>query len=504
LVVGTVECSLVDPDALVDQARAAMERQDSDEALRLWGTLRREFPQRAEGYVWPIHVLRQGGKLLEAEAMAAEALARFPENPEVLVQSGWLATTRQRWDEALRWWEAVRSHAPDRFEGYVGVIRAMWKLGRLDEAEALASAALDRFAGNADIGAESAWVAVNRNDWSAALQRWERTLKIEPGRRDAQIGQMKAMRCLGRAASAERLAIQALTRHPGDPDFLLEHIWCAVDRGDWTAAAARLEAAQGNLQQAGRFEETRLAVDARRLANSGARDSFVASDGSGAATDAISVSELMLSFESLGEKCDFGAVQRHYGVDPLGLLRFAFSPLDRLLAALADRFEAIGTLEDTQFSLYGDETILTMKKYGMYFHTFVYDSELWLPEKRDAFQEQQRRRLRFLKEKLIADLQEPRKIIVYSSDDRVSVDDAIRLFTALRAYGPNALLYVRPADAEHTLGTVEMVQDGLYLGHYPRLANFVAGEQPPFDLWRQMCERTYRLARSSSGGPMLD
>ena len=52
------------------------------------------------------------------------------------------------------------------------------------------------------------------------------------------------------------------------------------------------------------------------------------------------------------------------------------------------------TTEQTNTSLvYGDETILMMKKYGMYFHTFVYESELTRPEKRDAFHEQQRRRL---------------------------------------------------------------------------------------------------------------
>jgi uncharacterized membrane-anchored protein len=75
--------------------------------------------------------------------------------------------------------------------------------------------------------AEGAWVAVNRNDWGTALRRWERALEIEPERRDAQIGLMQAMRCLGRADRAELMASEALARHPGDPDFLIEHIWCA-------------------------------------------------------------------------------------------------------------------------------------------------------------------------------------------------------------------------------------------------------------------------------------
>jgi len=497
-VVGTVEYPLVNPDEMVGEAWAAMQRQDSDEALRLWRALRREFPERPDGYVWPIQVLWQNGRLDEAEVVAAEAFARFPENPDVLVQYGWIATMRQRWDEALRWWAAVRSQAPDRLDGYLWATRALWTSARFDEAEAMASEALARFPGNADLQAERAWIAINRNDWKAALHCWELVLEVEPERRGAQAGVMQALRCLGHAADAEVMASEALARHPEDPDFLAEHIWSAVDRGDWAAAASRLEAARGGLQQAGRFEEIRAAVDARRQTALGGVNSPAPAAQSNVASDEISASELMLSFESLGEKCDFGAVQRHYGVEPLGLLRFSFSPFDPLLAALEDRFEAIGALEDTGFERFRDETILIMKKYGLFFHTFVYEGELPTPEKRDAFREQQRRRLAFLKRKLIADLEEPQKICVYSSDDRTTDDDAARLFAALRAYGPNSLLYVRPSDADHPVGTVETLQEGLYIGYFTRLTDFMAEEQPPFELWRQLCERTYRLVQ---GGP---
>jgi hypothetical protein len=139
-----------------------------------------------------------------------------------------------------------------------------------------------------------------------------------------------------------------------------------------------------------------------------------------------------------------------------------------------------------------------MKKYGLIFHTFVYQSELATPEKRDAFQQQQRRRLAFLKNKLVADLEEPQKTYIYASDERAADGDVARLFAALRAYGPNSLLYVRPGDERHSAGSVEKLQDGLYAGYYPGLANFLGNEQPPFELWRQLCERTYRLAQTGA------
>src|SRR5260221_3025006 len=52
--------------------------------------------------------------------------------------------------------------------------------------------------------------------------------------------------------------------------------------------------------------------------------------------------QLMMQFESLGENCEFGLVQRRCGAEPLGLLRFASAPLPVLLAGLRARFEGLG------------------------------------------------------------------------------------------------------------------------------------------------------------------
>ena len=52
--------------------------------------------------------------------------------------------------------------------------------------------------------------------------------------------------------------------------------------------------------------------------------------------------DLMLRFESLGQNCEFGLVQRRCGSEPLGLLRFASTPLPHLLAAFEGGFEGLG------------------------------------------------------------------------------------------------------------------------------------------------------------------
>jgi tetratricopeptide (TPR) repeat protein len=380
----------------------------------------------------------------------------------------------------------------------------LWQSGRLDEAKALADAAIDRFPDNVDTQVEGALVAVARRDWDDALRRWTAVTGRHSERADAQIGAIQALRMVGRNDEAEAMAHAARARFPDNADVTVEHVWTAVAREDWPAAAARLDAARGQLQDAGRFHDSLGDVEYRVRSHLGSNDCATVTasgpvlDVAVAAAGEISVADLMLSFESLGERCDFGAVQRKYGVEPLGLLRFAYTRYDPLIAALEDRFAAVGTVADTGYELYNDENIIYMKKYGVIFHTFVYQSELPTEAKRNDFRQQQRRRLAFLRDKLVADLEDPQKIYIYSTDERVADVDMTRLFRALRGFGPNALLYVRPATKTRPEGMVEMLDDGLFAGYYGGLADFVSGGQPPFEMWRRLCEETHRLARRAA------
>jgi len=492
---GTIEYPLLRPDDLAIEAWAAMTRRDADEALRLWRELREHSPERPDAYIWPIQVLWESGRLDDADTMASMAFARFPDHPDLLIQRAWIASVRQGWDEAAQRWALVRAAAPERIEGYLHSARALWQAGQTEDAEAVASEGLARFPDHVDMIAEGAWTATARQDWPKALLRWMLVHEAQPERLDAQVGAAQALRMTGHVTDAETLVTAALERLPDNTELLIEHIWTAIAREDWPAAGARFDHAKASARDSARIE-AQLSWVAQRLAavSAPAVINDIAALGSAADGEEMSPSALMLAFESLGERCDFGA----FGVEPLGLLRFAWTRFDSLIAALNDRFDAVGTVDDTGFDLYGDETILRMKQYDVIFHTFVHRVAEEPPEKQEAFRQQQRRRLLFLKDKLIADLKEPQKICVYSTNDWASDDHAARLFAALRAYGPNSLLFVRPARDDRQLGTVEMLQDGLYAGYFPGLNDFIAGNQPPLDLWRQLCARTYRLAHGDA------
>jgi len=68
----------------------------------------------------------------------------------------------------------------------------------------------------------------------------------------------------------------------------------------------------------------------------------------------------MLAFQSLGDNCEFGLVQRRGGAEPLELLRFAgiFLPieirLEKLAAALERKFDGLGEAETMTVYLAGE------------------------------------------------------------------------------------------------------------------------------------------------------
>ena len=66
--------------------------------------------------------------------------------------------------------------------------------------------------------------------------------------------------------------------------------------------------------------------------------------------DSLADRDLVLRFESLGDNCELGLVQRAAGVEPLGLLRFADSSLDRLVRLLDAR--ADGIAEPSKVAVY--------------------------------------------------------------------------------------------------------------------------------------------------------
>jgi hypothetical protein len=78
----------------------------------------------------------------------------------------------------------------------------------------------------------------------------------------------------------------------------------------------------------------------------------------------------------------------------------------------------------------------------------------------------------------------------------LSDEDANRLLAELRSYGPNALLWVETADAQHAPGSVEWRGEGLLKAYIDRFAPGEDAHDLSLDCWIAICREAYRLCRN--------
>jgi hypothetical protein len=211
------------------------------------------------------------------------------------------------------------------------------------------------------------------------------------------------------------------------------------------------------------------------------------------------VDRLLSEFESLGEDCEFGLVQRHVGAEPLGLLRFAGfavpweTRLDFAIDAIGRGLEGLadpGTVHIETEGPPGErrEFMVSESRYHLRYHTFLYQGEA----DREALRIQQEKVLRFLHEKFLADLEAGTKIWVWKSQTDCSTSDMVRLLEVLRRTGPNVLLWASYANATHPAGTIEQLSNHLVRGYITCRSNIFEFNPEP---WVSICHRAYEVLR---------
>jgi hypothetical protein len=207
--------------------------------------------------------------------------------------------------------------------------------------------------------------------------------------------------------------------------------------------------------------------------------------------DKTPVSDLMLEFESLGQNCEFGLVQRQCKAEPLSLLRFSSTPLPQLLTALDQRFEGMGDVKslDVHLSPNGREYMVQDERFGFLYHAWVKAGEMTAAE----LQRRESRRLPFLIRKLLEDLEEGRKTFVFKGMSSLPEEEVYPLAAAIRRYGPNTLLLVNLADDQHLAGSVEARAPGFFVGYVDRFAPTADAGDVGLQHWIQICRQAYRL-----------
>ena len=199
--------------------------------------------------------------------------------------------------------------------------------------------------------------------------------------------------------------------------------------------------------------------------------------------------DLALRFESLGDNCELGLVQRHMGAEPLGLLRFAGTPLRNLLRAMDARFAGMADPEHIRLQPEHGEYMIRLTKYDFIYHADVKIGDV----EPEALHRQQMRSVRFLVGKLIGDLEDPQKIMVFRQNEPLPAIDLVDLRLALSRFGPSTLLWVTAACSGHPPGSVDVIDPRFMVGYVRRLAD--RQNVPDFDAesWITVLRRAWAL-----------
>jgi capsular polysaccharide biosynthesis protein len=207
------------------------------------------------------------------------------------------------------------------------------------------------------------------------------------------------------------------------------------------------------------------------------------------------VKAIFAAFESLGDNCEFGIAQRHAGIEPLGLLRFAGTAhLPSITAAIESGFDRFG--EDDDVELFGQQG----GYFGVHiksFHIIYATATLWRGHDTEIVRRKEVARIGILKRKLLEDLEDATKIFVRKSR-RETFRDIEALSNAMRRFGPNKLLWVTEADQNHANGTVEVLSEGIIAG---RIAKFAPTEDVPslaLPDWIDLCKNCLETVRTRS------
>lgn len=207
------------------------------------------------------------------------------------------------------------------------------------------------------------------------------------------------------------------------------------------------------------------------------------------------VSELLLDFESLGDNCELGLVQRRLGVEPLGLLRFSSAFLPHVLRGVDTDFASLGDRLDAAMEGVEREWMVRERGYDLRWHTFI------LGERADkkTIMDREVKKTRFLKEKILADIVNSEKIFVVKSRDQpAQFREILPLHLALNRRASNWLLWIVETSDPSLVGSVREVHPRLMLGHIDRFSRPGIVDDESLSGWLAVLANARAIARSES------
>ena len=452
------------------------------------------------GAVSPWVARAAGGRLLrlrrfdDAEALLEAAALAFPRHAGVRARYALTAEVDGRFEVAVARWREACALRPDRAGPWRGLAGCLRILGDIDGATAAVARAGALRPNDRHILLETARVHDRAERHEAAALVWARLVGRHPADPLFRQGHADCLIRLDRLDEAAREIAAGLARDPDHRGLFATKGLLAMRHQNWDEAFTTWSAyvAAYPDDEIGRIYLSRI-TSVRQLATAEARGQppQMLAPVSIERVEDEDIRALMLCFEGIGTDCEFGTLQRRYGAEPLGLLRWNDVTFATLAAALEARFAGMGEPETTDLVAGSiGELYVRDRRWDLGMHTFLFTREVT----QETLFPKMCRRVVYLRDKFIADLEAAEKVFVYKGVD-LTFEDLSRLHALLRNYGPVRLLHVRLASSAGvgswpagTAGTVTQVAPNLHVGYVTRAGNLY---DIPFDEWMAICRASW-------------
>jgi len=386
-------------------------------------------------------------------------------------------------------WASLAGGLPKTVPAYIEALNTLVEQADFVTADAGFDAVLAQFPANQMLASRYARAAEQRGDWPEAVRRWEAAHVRFPANLALVQGLAASLVRTGEPDRAEALIDGIL--QPADPAMrrlLLEYARLANSRRDFAAARERwkilLELAPDDKAVRNGWLEMQ-ALERLGAVDTGGDDMPMPMPPS---DEEAPHAALMTRFEGLGGTCEFGLVQRHFGAEPLGLLRWVTVDADKLKEALDSRLDGVGNAEFTQLRLSPANMFYTDdSRYVLAMNTFIRN----IGQDQAVLATQLQRRMRFLRDKLLEDLTVGEKIFVYRCRQKTREEEILPIAASVQAYNPGNMLmaiYMLPHGAPGE--KLRWLAPGVLCGGIGdgRRPSYRTGWDVDYDFWLQACQ----------------